>query len=70
LIIYIPKYIVRFHALVIFGFGSEKWISLVGKKLPYFYNPYIDENRYFKNIPSPFQMFGWANTKKHASAIF
>jgi hypothetical protein len=29
----------RFHALVnsgikIFGFGSEKWISLVGKKLP------------------------------------
>jgi hypothetical protein len=33
----------RFHALVnsgikIFGFGSEKWISLVGKKLPYFSN--------------------------------
>jgi hypothetical protein len=42
----------RFHALVnsdikIFGFGSEKWISLVGKKLPYFSNSYMDENSYF-----------------------
>jgi hypothetical protein len=42
----------RFHALVnsgikIFGFGSEKWISLVGKKLPYLSNSYIDENSYF-----------------------
>jgi hypothetical protein len=41
----------RFHALVnsgikIFGFGSEKWISLVGKKLPYFSNSYMDENSY------------------------
>jgi hypothetical protein len=39
----------RFHALInsgikIFGFGSEKWISLVGKKLPYFSNSYMDEN--------------------------
>jgi hypothetical protein len=49
----------RFHALVnsgikIFGFGSEKWISLVGKKLPYFSNSYMDENSYcllpLKNI--------------------
>jgi hypothetical protein len=42
----------RFHALInsgikIFGFGSEKWISLVGKKLPYFSNPLIDKNRYY-----------------------
>jgi hypothetical protein len=42
----------RFHALVnsgikIFRFGSEKWISLVGKKLPYFSNSYMDENSYF-----------------------
>jgi hypothetical protein len=31
----------------IFGFGSEKWISLVGKKLPYFSNSYMDENSYW-----------------------
>jgi hypothetical protein len=41
-----------FHALVnsgikIFGFGSENRISLVGKKLPYFSNSYMDENSYF-----------------------
>jgi hypothetical protein len=45
----------RFHALVnsgikIFGFGSEKWISLVGKKLPYFSNSYMDENSYLDSI--------------------
>jgi hypothetical protein len=47
----------RFHALVnsgikIFGFGTEKWISLVGKKLPYFSNSYMDENSYCSFIPS------------------
>jgi hypothetical protein len=46
----------RFHALVnsgikIFGFGSEKWISLVGKKLPYFSNSYMDENSYTAQVP-------------------
>jgi hypothetical protein len=44
----------RFHALVnsgikIFGFGSEKWIFLVGKNLPYFSNSYMDENSYCFN---------------------
>jgi hypothetical protein len=45
----------RFHALVnsgikIFGFGSEKWISQVGKKLPYFSNSYMDENSYSTSL--------------------
>jgi hypothetical protein len=47
-----PTLTLRFHALVnsgikIFGFGSEKWISLDGKKLPYFSNPLLYENSYF-----------------------
>jgi hypothetical protein len=45
----------RFHALVnsgikIFGFGKEKWISLVGKKLAYFSNSYMDENSYCSSL--------------------
>jgi hypothetical protein len=47
----------RFHALVnlgikIFGFVSEKWISLVVKKLPYFSNPLTNENRYCAELKS------------------
>jgi hypothetical protein len=60
----------RFHALVnsgikIFGFGSEKWIFLVGKNLPYFSNSYMDENSYLlqsnrethKNVFNNFTVF-------------
>jgi hypothetical protein len=41
------------QCIKIFGFLSEKWISLVGKKLPYFSNSYLADAG--KNVSKIFE---------------